>query len=154
MKLLKLAIPAVCLASACAVPDDTSKWAREAAPAMAARNAMIGMDQTDVRMCAGFPTARTDEGVRGEIWSFKNASDQGNLNISLPSFATGPLQGGAGAIGLSSSGSCSVQVRFEDARVVQVEYAGDNNTPNSINAMCVPIVDSCVVYADKMKTAP
>lgn len=149
MKLLKLVISSLCMATACAVPDDTSNWAGEAAPALAARQAMLGMDQTDVRMCAGFPTAKTDVGVRGEIWAFKNTSDQGNLNISLPRVATGPLQGGAGAIGLSSSGTCSVQVRFEEGRVVQVEYAGDNNTPNSINGMCVPIVDGCVAYAEK-----
>lgn len=146
---LNLLIPATCLLAACAVPDDTSRWSSEAAPATAARSAMVGMDPTDVRMCAGFPSARVTEGVRGEIWSYEKSVDQGNLNISLPSVATGPLQGGAGAIGLSQSGACKVQVRFEEDRVVEVEFAGDNNTPNSINGMCVPMIDGCVVYADK-----
>lgn len=145
----RLPIPALCLLAACAVPDDTSRWTGEAAPVSRARTAMIGMDETDVRMCAGFPSARESEGVRGEIWTFKNATDQGNLNISLPRVATGPLQGGAGAIGLSSSGTCNMQVRFEEERVVQIEFAGDNNSPNSINGLCVPMVDSCVAYADR-----
>jgi len=135
--------------AACTTPSDTSNWVSEAEPVTRARTAMLGMDETDVRMCAGFPVARESEGLRGEIWSYKSSVEQGNLNLSLPNVATGPLQGSAGAIGLSSSGTCSLQVRFEEGRVVQVEVAGDNNTPRSLNATCTPMVDSCVVYASR-----
>ncbi|MDH2325528.1 hypothetical protein QCN27_01470 [Cereibacter sp. SYSU M97828] len=140
---------ALLLLAACTTPSDTSRWVGEAETVTRARTAMIGMDETDVRMCAGFPAAQESEGVRGKIWTWRNSTDQGNLNISLPNVATGPLQGSAGAIGLSSSGTCHLQVRFEEGRVVQVEVAGDNNTKRSINATCVPMVDSCVAYADR-----
>jgi hypothetical protein len=32
-------------------------------------------------------------------------------------------------------------------RVAEVAYAGDNNLPNSVDALCVSTVDACVAYA-------
>lgn len=109
---------------------------------------MIGMDEADVRMCAGFPTDQVSLPGRGTIWTYDLNRARSNLNLSLPSIATGPLQGSAGAVGLNSAGSCGAQVRFENGRVVQVEFSGDNNTLRTINGVCAPIVDGCVSYAE------
>lgn len=147
---LCLLVPALALLASCSRPDDTADWPPENTATRLARTAMIGLDRADVRMCAGFPTASADvEG--GEIWSYDLASQKGNLNVNLPRIGTGPLQGSAGAFGMAQGGSCSTQVRFVNGKVVQVEYAGDNNTVNEKNAVCAPVVDGCVAYSDRME---
>lgn len=133
---------------ACARPDDLSRWAPESNAVSRAREVMVGMDEADVLMCAGFPDQRTDIPGRGTIWSFDQTRTRGNFNLNLPTVATGFLQGSAGAIGMNSAGSCSAQVRFVQGRVVQVEFSGDNNTVRTVNGVCAPIVDGCVSYAE------
>lgn len=131
----------------CSRPDDLSRWASENGAVSRAREAMLGMDEADVRMCAGFPTDQISIPIRGTIWTYDLARARGNFNLNLPTIATGPLQGSAGALGVNSAGSCSAQVRFIGGRVAQVEFSGDNNTYRKINGVCAPIIDGCVAYA-------
>lgn len=138
---------------ACTIPDDTSRHFSEAPTVARARTALLGLDEADIRMCAGFPTQIADMGERGLIWSYQRATPRGNVSVSIPTVATGSLGAGSGALGLPSSGSCSAQMRFSEGRVVQVEYSGDNNSPSRLNSLCASLVDSCVVYADQ-RNAP
>jgi|GEM_PF-1261876 len=146
MRYALILLPLVLLA--CARPDDLSRWAPESGAVSRAREAMLGMDEADVRMCAGFPTDQISIPGRGTIWTYDLSRARGNFNLNLPTVATGPLQGSAGALGVNSAGSCSAQIRFVNGRVIQMEFSGDNNTFRTINGVCKPIVDGCVSYAE------
>lgn len=145
---LRLAAAVVALAS-CAPPDDTSRVVPEAYPVAASRHALIGMDQTDIRMCAGFPTATADAGPKGTIWTYVKAARGGGVNFSLPAVGAGPLEGTAGSVSVTGTESCDMQIRFVKGRVVQVEFAGDSNSFTKLDLYCVPLVDSCVRYAQR-----
>src|SRR5690606_8463277 len=78
---------------------------------------------------------------------------RGTLSVGASSLAMGPAPALTGTTGVGTSGFCYTQVRFNDGKVTQVEFAGDNNTTTSINGLCVSTVDRCVVYAKSRKSA-
>jgi hypothetical protein len=143
----RLSILSVLLA-ACSIPPDTSRVISENSTVSEARKQLVGLDEDDVRMCAGFPTATSATADGGSIWAYRRDMSRGNWNVVNPSFT---LFGAIPAVNTSRSGSsggnCSTQFRFADGKLKQVEYAGDNNTTTDINGLCVSMVDNCLVYA-------
>lgn len=133
--------------SSCVIPDDTSTRVGENATVYAARQEMIGLSETELRMCAGFPSAKAAAGEDGEIWTYQRTVQRGNMNVVLPSNSFGILPAVGGSLSMSQNGYCNTQVRLVEGRVVEIAFAGDNNQANSLNALCVNSVDSCVVYA-------
>ncbi|WP_330999196.1 hypothetical protein [Oryzicola mucosus] len=129
------------------VPDDTSRFMREEPVVRAARTEMLGLNGDDVRMCAGFPTRTATTSDGGQIWSYERAKPRGNINLVMPTGAAGLFPSVGGSANLAPGGYCNAQIRFEDGKVVKIAYAGDNNQPSSVNALCSSIVDGCVVYA-------
>lgn len=140
------------LLGACTIPPDTSRVVGENSTVAAARTELVGLDQDDVRMCAGFPTASTATADGGSIWAYRRDMPRGNWNVVNPSFT---LFGAIPAVNTSTSGSsggnCSTQFRFADNKLKQVEFAGDNNTTTDINGLCVSMIDNCLIYARKNK---
>ncbi|CAN7277297.1 hypothetical protein LJR234_001380 [Mesorhizobium amorphae] len=144
-----LALPVLTagILSSCVVPDDTSRLAKVDATTAAARKEMVGLSEADVRMCAGFPTAMADAGGSGQIWTYQRAVQRGNLSVVVPTLAVGAIPAVGGSVNVAPGGYCNTQIRMVDGRVAEVAYAGDNNLPNSRDALCVSTVDACVAYA-------
>ena len=111
-----------------------------------AKTALLGMEEKDIRMCAGFPNRSfTEEGVT--IWSYDGPSRSGGVNVSAPI-----LFGAANtSLSLPGGGNCRVQMRFVDGRLDRLAYAGDNDGPRGRNTICTPVVDGCLDYARSYK---
>ncbi|RJT39603.1 hypothetical protein D3227_12315 [Mesorhizobium waimense] len=148
-RIRKLALPVLTagILSSCVVPDDTSRLAKVDATTAAARKEMVGLSEADVRMCAGFPTATADAGGSGQIWTYQRVVQRGNLSVVVPTLAVGAIPAVGGSVNLAPGGYCNTQIRMVDGRVAEIAYAGDNNLPNSRDALCVSTVDACVAYA-------
>jgi hypothetical protein len=148
-RIRKLALPVFTagILSSCVIPDDTSSLAKVDATTEAARKEMVGLSEADVRMCAGFPTATADAGGSGQIWTYQRAVQRGNLSIVVPTLAMGAIPAVGGSVNVAPGGYCNTQIRMVDGQVAEVAYAGDNNLPNSRDALCVSTVDACVAYA-------
>lgn len=140
--------------SSCVIPDDTSSIAKVDATTAAARKEMVGLSEADVRMCAGFPTATADTGPSGQIWTYQRTVQRGNLSIAVPTMAVGAIPAVGGSVNVAPGGYCNTQIRMLNGHVAEVAYAGDNNLPNSRDALCVSTVDACVAYARQRKATP
>ncbi|MBC8130241.1 MAG: hypothetical protein H7Y08_07955 [Rhizobiaceae bacterium] len=103
-----------------------------------ARTAMLGFNEQDVRMCAGFPTRSASEGDV-TVWSYEGGGRQGGVDISAP-----VLFGAANANLSIPGGTCRFQVRFQRGRVDRIAYAGDNDSPQGRDTICTPVIDGCV----------
>jgi hypothetical protein len=119
---------------------------REAASVAAARTALLGLTETDIRMCAGFPS-RTVDIDSGQIWTYERAINRGGLNLVVPTVGLGTFPVPGGSVNVAPGGYCNTQIRFDKGRVAEVGYAGDNDLPRRRNALCTPIIDECVIYA-------
>jgi hypothetical protein len=47
------------------------------------------------------------------------------------------------------SGTCSMQVRFVDGKVVEVAYVGDTDIAGIPHAYCAPLIRNCIAYRPK-----
>lgn len=137
------------LLASCSLPSDTSRLARENSLVAAARSKLVGLTDSDIRMCAGFPTATAHGSDGDEIWTYKRDFPRGNINLAAPIGLFGSIPVVSGSANVSSGGYCNAQFRLKDAKVTEVEFAGDNNTASEINGLCVSMIDGCVVYADR-----
>lgn len=150
MGALEASILALTLSS-CTRPDHISTLIPEAYPVEVSHHALIGLDRTDIRMCAGFPTATYNGGSQSKIWTYVRESQRGGVRVNLPTVGVGLLAGTAGAVSLTGGANCSMQIRFEKGRVVQVSFSGDSNSVTRLDAYCVPLVDSCDRYAERLR---
>lgn len=146
-----LALAGLSLAGACTIPADTSTVVKEDKTVTAARSLMVGLSEADVRMCAGFPTTGAMIGEKEKIWTYQRVYPRGTLSVGASTLAVGPTPGITGTTGMGTSGFCYTQIRFLNGRVKEIEFAGDNNTPTSVNSLCVSTVDRCVVYAKQRR---
>jgi hypothetical protein len=125
--LLSLAL----LLAGCA--DREAKWALEG------RSSLIGLDQSTIRMCAGFPNGTVKDG-RTEIWMYeRNTSSPAGV---APVAVTLPL--GLSVGGSVPVGYCRVQIRFAGGKVSEVHYAGATDISHYRDAACGQIVRSCL----------
>lgn len=133
--------------SSCIIPEDTSRRIKENPTITAAKTEMVGLSEAELRMCAGFPTASADLGEDGRIWTYQREVRRGSLNVVVPTNSLGALPALGGSVNVAPGGYCHTQVRLMGGRVTEIAFAGDNNEPNSLNALCVAMVDGCVAYA-------
>ncbi|WP_146010241.1 hypothetical protein [Acidimangrovimonas sediminis] len=145
---LVFALLGALLLPSCSRPEDTSRVVPEDHAVKVSRTELIGLNQTDIRMCAGFPSATVDVGAQGTIWTYTKTTTRGGVSVSLPSVEAGPLEGTAGSVSLAGGANCSMQVRFINGKVVQVAFSGDNNGRTLLDKYCAPVVDSCDRYAE------
>ena len=126
--------------------------AQEARNAYLGRTQLVGLSQSDVRMCAGFPTG-TAEDRRSEIWTYEHGgTTPGGLTTpALPLM----MPWGPSSVGVATDGYCRVQLRFVKDRVAEVEYAGATDVGAARNAFCSPIIRTCLSYKESgPKPAP
>lgn len=115
---------------------------RDYALLTAAKRDLIGLSQTDIEMCAGFASATRERGS-SEIWSYTYRKNQAGLTIGVPA-----VYGAVNtAVSIPTGGECKMQVRFVEGRVVEVAYAGSNDTAQGRDLLCATLVDGCVAYA-------
>jgi hypothetical protein len=123
------------LLSACAVEQHEI--------AESGKSVLIGMSDTDIRMCAGHPN-NEDKIKGGTIWMYEHgAASPGGVSVApvLPVFPFG-----GATIGESGNGYCRVQLRMENGRVTEVSYAGATSELGERDAVCAPIVRNCLDY--------
>jgi hypothetical protein len=108
-----------------------------------ARSVLIGMRDTDIRMCAGHPT-NEDKIAGGEIWMYEHgATTPGGVSVA-PVLPVSPF--GGASIGPAGNGYCRVQLRMQNGRVAEVSYAGATSEFGERDAACAPIVSNCIDY--------
>jgi hypothetical protein len=144
---LAFPILASTMLTACMVPDDVKSVVGEDSTVASARTEMVGLSETELRMCAGFPDATSDRGSEGQVWSFRRSTQGGNTSLVLPATTLGVFPAVGGGVSIAPSGNCNTQVRLVGGKVAEVEFSGDNNRPGGRNALCATMVDSCVAYA-------
>lgn len=117
--------------------------AQDAYVASAGLNAVVGLDRTALRMCAGLPN-RISKDDGAEIWSYElDGKQAGGVSVSMPVFI--PPAGGALNVGVGG-GYCRMQVRFEDRLVTEAKFAGDTGSGPARDSVCAPVVRSCIGY--------
>jgi hypothetical protein len=107
------------------------------------RSALVGMSDTDIRMCAGHPN-NEDKIKGGAIWMYEHgATSPGGVAVA-PVLPVLPF--GGATVGESDNGYCRVQLRIENGKVTEVSYAGANSVLGESEAVCAPIVRNCIDY--------
>jgi len=109
--------------------------AKDAERALLAREGLIGMTQHDIRMCAGLPS-----GKDGDIWMYEHGA-------VTPAGIAPVVPAPWGAVQINTGGGyCRVQLRFVKGRVAEVTYAGATDIFGARDAVCGPIVRTCLTY--------
>jgi hypothetical protein len=128
---LRMLVLAPLVLSGCAERD--AEWAKRG------RESLIGLDQSNLRMCAGLPTGTAKDGT-GEIWMYEHAASAPG-GIAPPTLTLPP---GVNIGGQAPTGYCRVQLRLVNGKVAQVQYAGATDIGDAQDAVCGEIVRSCV----------
>ena len=128
---LRMLVLAPLVLSGCAERD--AEWAKRG------RESLIGLDQSNLRMCAGLPTGTAKDGT-GEIWMYEHAASAPG-GIAPPTLTLPP---GVNIGGQAPTGYCRVQFRLVNGKVAQVQYAGATDIGDAQDAVCGEIVRSCV----------
>lgn len=119
---------------------------KEAEWAQSGREKLLGLDQSEIRMCAGLPTGTTKDGA-GEIWMYEHATSPPD-GIAPPTFTIPP---GLNIGGQPITGYCRVQLRFVKGKVAQVQYAGATDIGDARDAACGQIVRTCLGYMQAIR---
>jgi hypothetical protein len=119
---------------------------REAEWARRGRESLIGLNQSNIRMCAGLPTGTVKDGA-GEIWMYEHAASAPG-GIAPPAVTIPP---GLNIGGQPLNGYCRMQLRFVGGKVAEVQYAGNTDIGDARDAVCGQIVRTCLSYAQAGK---
>jgi hypothetical protein len=109
------------------------------------RHGLTGLSQTDIRMCAGHP-ANAARVERGEIWVYEHGAAYSA--VGAPTFVA---PWGGFQLNQPNTGYCRVQIRFSGKRVAEVAYAGATDLWGARDAVCAPIIRSCVELAEQRR---
>lgn len=114
--------------------------ARDAELAERGRSELIGLSESDLRMCAGHP-ANEDKVPGGQIWMYEHgAASDGGLTVT-------PVIPVVGAqIGQPNGGYCRTQLKLVGGKVAEVSYAGATDIWAARDAVCAPIIRNCLNY--------
>jgi hypothetical protein len=106
------------------------------------KSELVGMNENDIRMCAGHPT-NEDKYKGGAIWMYEHgATAPGGVTVApvLPVLPFGGATIGEG------NGYCRVQLRMVNGKVSEVSYAGATSVLGERDAACAPIIRNCLDY--------
>jgi hypothetical protein len=113
--------------------------AHEAEIAKQGRSGLVGLSQSDIRMCAGLAT-KTEKDKAGDIWMYEHGTsspDGMTPTVGFPFAAS--VQFNA-----PNAGYCRVQLRFVKDRVAAVEYAGETDMMGHRDAVCAQMIRTCM----------
>ena len=135
---LRMLVLAPLVLAGCA--EREAEWARRG------RESLIGLNQSNIRMCAGLPTGTAKDGT-GEIWMYEHAASAPG-GVAPPAVTIPP---GLNIGGQPLTGYCRMQLRFVGGRVAEVQYAGNTDIGDARDAVCGQIVRTCLGYAQASK---
>ena len=125
-----------CLASSALL---ASCGAREAEIAQQARGGLVGLSQSDIRMCAGL-AAKTEKDKTGDVWMYEHGA-------SMPGGFPAPtvlVPMGGGVTFNQPTSYCRVQFRFVKDRVAAIEYSGETDLFGNRDAVCSQMIRTCL----------
>lgn len=133
-----LALPALLLIDGCSPAHYIADRGREA---------VIGMDSTTLKSCAGIPTRTEQLDPRTTLYSYENKYERtGGAEVTFPIIGGGFSLGGSGSY-------CHALVRIIDGRVAGVTYTGDNDDMIGREGICAPIFRGCLREQEKARQA-
>ncbi|MYZ48164.1 hypothetical protein [Propylenella binzhouense] len=110
-------------------------------PVQEARTALVGLNENEMRLCAGFPSKRYEQNTL-EIWSYEKTTAS-SVGVSLPVLPT--IVGAS--MNVNGGGDCRMQVVFQNGKVTRIGYSGANDSISGRYAFCAPMVAECVRFA-------
>jgi len=105
------------------------------------KHQLTGLTPTEMRMCAGHPASIAPV-ERGEVWVYEHGATQSGISLVSPVLYGVQLNQPGG-------GYCRVQLRFVDRRVAEVVYAGATDAWGARDAVCAPIIRTCLERAEQ-----
>lgn len=114
----------------------------ESTVAETAQQRLIGMSVGDLDMCAGLPTKSEQINPATQLRSYeRNASTNSGLNITFPVIG--------GGMNFGNGGYCHATFKLVNGQVTELSYAGDTSVAGLPDAICEPIVRTCVQQQTK-----
>jgi hypothetical protein len=102
-----------------------------------AQRSLVGMTVADLDMCAGLPTKSERINPATEVRSYER-NEATNSGVSL----TFPVIGGG--LNVGNGGYCHATFKLVNGTVTGLSYAGDTSVAGLSDAICAPIVRTCV----------
>ncbi|TDR85134.1 hypothetical protein [Enterovirga rhinocerotis] len=100
-----------------------------------ARTRLIGLKDTDLKMCAGLPAKMEVVSPRTRIYTYDLDAGSPGISVSLP----------VGSINMSNKKNCTAIFRMEDGRVAELNYTGATTLViRNDNGICEPLIASCL----------
>jgi hypothetical protein len=109
--------------------------------AQVAQRSLIGASKAELDMCAGLPTKSERIDADTEMRSYERAADTNSgINLSFPVIG--------GGLNVGNAGYCHATFKLVDDRVAELRYAGETSKIGAEDAVCGPIVASCVRHPE------
>lgn len=101
-----------------------------------ARTRLLGATAPEIDACAGTPDHIEQFGPRSEFRTYAHdTSADSGFSITLPVI---------GGVSLGGGGYCRATFQMQDGRVTALRYAGDKDALLAPDALCAPLIKSCV----------
>ena len=102
-----------------------------------AQRSLIGMPVGDLDMCAGLPTKSEQINPATQVRSYeRNQSTNSGINLTFPVIG--------GGMNFGNGGYCHATFKLVNGEVAALSYAGDTSSAGLPDAVCAPIVRTCV----------
>ena len=109
----------------------------ESTIAETAQRSLIGMPVGDLDMCAGLPTKTEQINPATQVRSYeRNESTNSGINLTFPVIG--------GGMNFGNGGYCHATFKLVNGEVAALSYAGDTSSAGLPDAVCAPIVRTCV----------
>lgn len=107
-----------------------------------AQRSLIGMPVGDLDMCAGLPTKSEQINPATQVRSYeRNESTNSGINLTFPVIG--------GGVSFGNGGYCHATFKLVNGEVTALSYAGDTSSAGLPDAVCAPIVRTCVQQQTK-----
>lgn len=114
--------------------------------AKTAEHSLIGTPVADLDLCAGLPSKTERINQSTEIRSYeRNENTNSGINITFPVIG--------GGMNIGNGGYCHATFKVVDGQVTALAYAGDTTVAGASDAICAPIVRTCVAQKQKEQSA-
>jgi hypothetical protein len=111
-----------------------------------AQHSLIGVSVGDLDLCAGLPTKSEQINPATQLRSYEqNESTNSGINLTFPVIG--------GGMNFGNGGYCHATFKLVNGQVTALSYAGDTSTAGLPDAVCAPIVRTCVQQQTKRAEA-
>ena len=111
-----------------------------------AQHSLIGMSVGDLDMCAGLPSKSEQINPATQLRSYEqNESTNSGINLTFRVIG--------GGMNFGNGGYCHATFKLVNGQVTALSYAGDTSSAGLPDAVCAPIVRTCVQQQSKRAPA-